>query len=254
MLKSLSQALLAGFILLLPIIPALAAEGDVVEDEELMRLLKLRVTSEPLAQPQETRVDGVYQTRIGNRYGYLIEGGRYIVIGEMIDLKMAQNLTELSHRNLVVEEFANFPSEGTIVFPAEKEERAVLNVLTDTSCGYCQVLHKEVKFLQAAGISVRYFPYPRGGSRGPGYDDLRRVWCSDDKREAMSIAKKASPGELSENGACAEAEAVDKSYKLGNRLGINGTPALYAGSGAAFPGYVPYQQLGPQLVGPEQFQ
>ena len=166
MLISVPRAILAAlFVLLIPI-SAIAAEGDVVDDAELLRLLKLRLGSEDVAPATETRVDGVYQTRFGNRFGYLMEGGRYIFIGEMVDLKMEQNLTELSRRDLVVEEFANFPADDVIVFPAEKEERAVLNVLTDTSCGYCQQLHKEIKFLQAAGISVRYFPYPRGGTRG----------------------------------------------------------------------------------------
>ena len=254
MFKSFSRAMLAGIILSLPTTAVVAAEGDLVDNEELLQLLKLRLGSEEVAPARETRVEGVYQTRFGNRFGYLIEDGRYIFIGEMVDLKMAQNLTELSRRDMVVEELAGFPTDDVIVFPAEQEERAVLNVLTDTSCGYCQQLHKEVKYLQEAGISVRYFPYPRGGSRGPGYSDLRRVWCASDKLEAMSIAKRTTAGELSEDATCAEAEAVDEGYRLGNRLGINGTPALYAGNGATFPGYVPYQQLIPQLIGPQQSQ
>ena len=240
---------MAALLLLFPLTSSFAADGDLVEDEELLRLLKLRLGTEEVAPARETPVDGVYQTRFGNRFGYLIEGGRYVFIGEMVDLKMAQNLTEMSRRDLVVEELAGFPADDVIIFPAEKEELAVLNVLTDTSCGYCQQLHKEVKYLQAAGISVHYFPYPRGGTRGPGYTDLRRVWCSEDKLEAMSIAKKTTWGELPQDGTCADGEAVDEGYRLGNRLGINGTPALFAGNGATFPGYVPYQQLIPQLIG-----
>lgn len=248
MLKLIQRAILASTILVLPMNPVTAAEGDVVDDQEMLRLLKLRLGTDQVEPARETRANGVYQTRFGNRFGYLIDGGRYVFIGEMVDLKMAQNLTEMSRREVVIEELAGFPREDMIVFPAEKEELAVLNVLTDTSCGYCQQLHKEIKFLQAAGISVRYFPYPRGGTRGPGYDDLRKVWCSEDKLEAMSIAKRATSGELTADGVCADAQAVDEGYKLGNRLGINGTPALYAGNGATFPGYVPYQQLIPQLL------
>ena len=64
----------------------------------------------------------------------------------------------------------------------------------------------------------------------------------------MSVAKRAKSGSLQEDGTCAEALAVDEGYLLGNRLGINGTPALFAGNGATFPGYVPHQKLIPQLL------
>ena len=134
------------------------------------------------------------------------------------------------------------------MFPAVDEELAVLNVFTDTSCGYCQQLHKEVGHLQEAGISVHYYPYPRGGSRGPGYRDLKQVWCADDPRAAMGIAKGVDPGSLDGKTDCAAAEFVDEGYRLGALLGLQGTPALYSQQGTAFAGYVPYQRLIPQLL------
>ena len=157
-------------------------------------------------------------------------------------------MTENSRRALVTQELASFSEEKLIVFPAENEELAVLNVFTDTSCGYCQKLHTEVKYLQQAGISVHYIPFPRGGSRGPGYTDLRKVWCADDKLAAMSVAKGAIAGSLVTSGDCESARYVDEGYELGNRVGVTGTPALFAADGTKFNGYVPYEQLIPQLV------
>ncbi len=245
MTKLISRAVLSGILLTLSF--SLSAAG-VDDNEKLTRLLKLRLGIDNVEPATETGVEGVYQTRFGNKFAYLIEGGRYVFIGDMVDLKNARNLTELSRRNLVVQELAGFGMEKTIVFPAENEELAVLNVFTDTSCGYCQRLHTEVKFLQEAGISVHYFPYPRGGTRGPGYNNLRRVWCASDKPKAMSIAKGAAMGALPASDSCDSAQYVDDGYLLGNRLGINGTPALFASDGTAFAGYVPYQQLIPQLL------
>ena len=63
----------------------------------------------------------------------------------------------------------------------------------------------------------------------------------------MSIAKKTSAGVL-DAGSCAKGSMVDRCYQLGNRLGIRGTPALYAANGTQFKGYVPYQKLIPQLL------
>ncbi|MDH3220162.1 MAG: DsbC family protein [Gammaproteobacteria bacterium] len=245
MTRLIPRALAASILMLLLFSSARAGDESA---EDMTKLLKLRLGTDQVEPAQETGVDGVYQTRFGNKFAYLIDGGRYVFIGDLVDLKTARNLTELSRRELVVEELADFGEDKQIIFPAENEELAVLNVFTDTSCGYCQQLHKEVKYLQEAGISVHYYPYPRGGSRGPGYADLKKVWCADDQQRAMSIAKKVQAGSLSSSETCESASYVDDGYLLGNRIGVTGTPALFASDGAMFNGYVPYQQLIPQLL------
>lgn len=234
--------------LLLSMSMSFVAANEEAPDEDMTRLLKMRIGTDEVSTPVATGVEGVYQTRFGNKFAYLIEGGRYVFIGDLIDLKLARNMTELSRRDLIVDALASFGAEKQVVFPAVDEELAVLNVFTDTSCGYCQKLHKEIKYLQQAGISVHYYPYPRGGSRGPGYSDLRKVWCADDQREAMSIAKGALAGTLPSSADCASAGYVDDGYVLGNSIGVNGTPALYTSNGTKFNGYVPYQELIPQLL------
>ena len=165
-------AAFANLCLLLFLAPAHAADESL---EEMTRLLKLRLGSDDVETPVPTGVEGVYQTRFGNKFAYLIEGGRYVFIGDLVDLQLARNMTEVSRRELIVDALANFGEEKLISYPAEGEERAVLNVFTDTSCGYCQQLHREVVYLQEAGITVNYFPYPRGGNRGPGYRDMLKV-------------------------------------------------------------------------------
>lgn len=235
----------AGILLL---IGSSAQAAEPQADDELTRLLKMRLGSDQIAQPTETEIDGVYVTRFGNRFAYLLEGGRYIFIGDLVDLEQGRNLTETSRRDLVVDELAAFDADQRVVFPAVGDEKAVLSVFTDTSCGYCQKLHSEVEYLQQAGISVQYIPYPRGGTRGPGYHELKQVWCSEDPLSAMSIAKGAKEGEVNASENCEQAQYVDEGYRLGNRIGVNGTPSLYTSNGTHFNGYVPYRELIPQLL------
>lgn len=253
MTKLSPRALLVGLMCLLatPYAGAADESPEVLPEvslEEMTRLLKLRLGTDAVDTPVATGVEGVYQTRFGNKFAYLIEGGRYVFIGDLVDLETARNITEISRRELVVDALASFSVDKQIIYPAIDEELAVLSVFTDTSCGYCQQLHKEVKYLQQAGISVHYFPYPRGGSRGPGYSDLRKVWCADDRLSAMSIAKGVQAGTLESSSDCEAAQIVDDGFILGNQIGVTGTPALYASDGTKFNGYVPYRQLIPQLV------
>ena len=245
MKKLIPQVLFASLVATMSFAVVNAAEEST---EDMTRLLKLRLGTDQVEPATATGVDGVYQTRFGNKFAYLIEGGRYVFIGDMVDLKMARNMTEMSRRDLIVQELSSFDQSKQIVFPAANDELAVLNVFTDTSCGYCQQLHKEVKFLQEAGISVHYFPYPRGGNRGPGYSNMKKVWCAEDKLTAMSIAKGVEMGSLASSEDCESAQYVDDGYLLGNRIGVTGTPALYTSDGVQFNGYVPYQQLIPQLL------
>jgi thiol:disulfide interchange protein DsbC len=215
---------------------------EIASQPDITRLLKLRLGTENISPPVETPIKGVYQTRFGNKYGYLIDDGRYVFIGELFDLERAQNLTEISQRSEIKDELAKVSESDMSVFPATGTEKAKLTVFTDTSCPYCQKLHEEVNYLQDAGITVRYLPYPRGGARGPGYLALKQLWCAEDKREAMDIGKGIIEGDLPA-GDCEAADFVDRGYQLGNRLGVTGTPALYLESGEAIIGYVPHQQL-----------
>ena len=238
-------------LVLLLLAPLAQASEDPVALDEMTRWLKLRLQTDAVSTPIPTGIDGVYEVRYGGRIAYLVENGRYLFRGDLIDLEHARNLSELSRREVVVEALAAYGDDKIIVYPAVNQERAVLNVFTDTSCVYCQRLHSEIRHLQKAGISVRYYPFPRGGTRGPGYSDLRKVWCADDRPKAMSVAKGSQPGQLDGASDCAQARYVDEGYALGQRVGVMATPAMYTADGAYFErGYVPYQELIPLLLNP----
>lgn len=218
------------------------AKGNITD------LLKSRLGGVEIEAPSATPADGIYETRFGNKFAYLAGNGRYVFIGDMIDLQSQVNLTELSRRGMAKEAIDDVPVKDLVVYPANDTTKAVLNVFTDTSCPYCQKLHEEVPELQKAGVEVRYFPFPRGGARGPGYSTLKQVWCGKDKTETMDIAKKIKSGDLP-SADCEAASMVDRGYVLGNQVGVTGTPALFTESGQKFDGYVPYKQLLPMLFG-----
>ena len=244
--------ILARFLLVLVLgVSLVQASDDQAALDEMTRWLKLRLQTDAVETPVPTQIEGVYEVRYGGRIAYLVENGRYVFIGDLVDLEQARNLTELSRREAIVDALAEYGDDRIIVYPADGDERAVLNVFTDTSCTYCQRLHNDLRHLRAAGISVRYYPFPRGGSRGPGYSDLRKVWCADDPRGAMDIAKGSQPGQLDGPSDCAEARYVDDGYELGRRIGVMATPALYTADGAYFErGYVPHRELIPLLLNP----
>lgn len=227
--------------------PVKASLEQKAVNQDITQLLKSRLGGAAVAEASATPADGIYQTRFGSKFAYLTGNGRYVFIGDMIDLEEQVNLTELSRRTVVKESIGAFSKQDLAVFPAIDDTKAVLNVFTDTSCPYCKKLHEEVPELQKAGIEVRYFPFPRGGARGPGYKTLKQVWCGEDRARTMDIAKGVGEGELP-GANCEAAGFVDKAYVLGNQVGVTGTPALFTESGQKFDGYVPYNQLIPMIL------
>ena len=213
----------------------------------ITQLLKSRLGGVAVGEAIETPAKGIYQTQFGSKFAYLTGNGRYVFIGDMIDLESQVNLTELSRRSVAKELIDTFSVGDLAVYPASGATRGILNVFTDTSCPYCKKLHEEVPELQKAGIEVRYFPFPRGGARGPGYTELKQVWCGDDLAKTMNIAKGVEAGDLPD-GNCDKASIVDQGYTLGNKIGVQGTPALFTEQGHKIEGYVPHNQLIPMVL------
>ncbi len=219
------------------------------DNAQITQLLQSRLGNVEVGEARETPVDGIYQAQFGNKFAYLTADGRYVFVGDLIDLQSQVNLTEISRRGLAKQQLDQLSPEDLVIYPALNETKTVIHVFTDTSCQYCQKLHREVPELQKAGVEVRYIPFPRGGARGPGYQALKQVWCGKDKTKSMDIAKGVASGELP-SADCSQASFVDQGYIIGSQVGISGTPAIFTESGQKLDGYVPYQQLIPMLLTP----
>ena len=204
--------------------------------------LRKRFPRLKIGETARTPVDGIVAVKVGGDYVYLTEDGRHAFVGSLVDLVSGANLTEAGKGQDRQAALAEFPDSDRVVYPAQGQEQARLTVFTDTSCGYCRKLHKEVPTLQKAGVTVTYIPFPRSGPNGGAYQTMRKVWCSADRRKAMDIAKGVGAGELG-SGDCKEADAVKAGYELGISLGVNGTPAIVMPDGQLQPGYLPADRL-----------
>lgn len=128
-----------------------------------------------------------------------------------------------------------------VIFAPAKYDHTV-TVFTDTECGYCRKLHREIADYGAQGIRVRYVFFPRAGVGSGSYKEAVSVWCSDDRQRAMTEAKS---GKKLAAKSCKN--PVKKHMEVGELLGISGTPAIVLESGDLVPGYVPAKRLAEML-------
>ncbi|MEN8220162.1 MAG: DsbC family protein [Pseudomonadota bacterium] len=185
-----------------------------------------------------TPIAGLYEAMIGGEVIYISADGRHFVAGNLFETDTRRNLTEETRNQLRIDAFNALDESEMVVFAPEKETQYTVNVFTDVDCPYCSKFHNEVPALNKAGVKVRYFAFPRAGVGSKTYKTMVSVWCAEDRQQAMTDAKAR---QKIKTARCKN--PVAKQYKLGQRIGITGTPALVLSDGELVPGYVPAKQL-----------
>ncbi len=169
---------------------------------------------------------------------YASQDGKFLVHGKLygIDANNVVNYTEESLAKVRVDGMKQF-KDDMIVYPA-KDEKHVITVFTDITCGYCRKMHKQMDELNDNGITVRYLAYPRSGVKdqfgqySQGFKDLRSIWCHEEPSEAMTKAK------LGSNVAQRICDKpIEAEFNFGRQVGVSGTPAIIFDNGFMLPGY-----------------
>ncbi len=193
---------------------------------------------------KKTPMAGIFEVNYGTTIYYFSKDANFMFTGDMVDTKAGVNLTERKRaeirdrlkapRAALIEAHGE---ENMIVYKA-KDEKFKVTVFTDIDCPYCVKLHHEIPQYNALGITVRYMAYPRAGIGSSSYHKIVSVWCSDDRNQAMTDAKNKQ--QIAQK-TCTN--PVKAQLLLGEKLGVNGTPALFLSDGTSIPGYVSAARL-----------
>ena len=211
---------------------ALANEAEAVKAAVAKALPEVKVDS-----VARSPISGLYEVMVGTQIIYVTADGRYFVDGRIVDLKTREDLTEPRLSAVRKAAVDGVPEDEMVIFAPEKYNHTV-TVFTDIDCPYCVKLHKEIAQYGAEGIRVRYLLFPRAGAKSPSYNEAVAVWCSEDRKQALTDAKagKKIPDKTCDNPVAAHME-------VGRKVGINGTPAIMLENGDLIPGYVEPKRL-----------
>lgn len=162
---------------------------------------------------------------------YADEKGEYLLIGDLLEVKTKRNLTRERMDKLTEVKWDSLPLQNAIKVVRGDGKRK-LAVFSDPDCPYCRKAEQE--FAKMDNVTIYTFPYPL-----PMHADAGRksklVWCSKDRSKAwLDLMLK---GKLPEGkGDCDN--PVDENLVLGNKLRIDGTPAMIFPNGKRVPGYM----------------
>jgi thiol:disulfide interchange protein DsbC len=183
-------------------------------------------------------VPGLYEVTMGGLIAYVSADGKYLVSGNIYDLDTEVNLTAARRNSARAKALASLREDQMIIFSPEKAKMTV-TVFTDVDCGYCRKFHNHIADLNKAGVRVRYLLFPRTGPGTESWRKAEEVWCSADRNEALTRAKKGVPIKAKD---CGDA-AITAQYSMGEELGVEGTPAVFTQSGDYIGGYLTPEQL-----------
>ncbi len=167
--------------------------------------------------------------------GLVSTDGRYLLDGDLVDLRTRRSLSEMHRTALRATAFREGTPPGALVYPAAGgvDPRRTVHVFTDLSCGYCRLFHKQVAELNRQGITVAYYAWPRAGVDSPSGREIRAVWCASRTAAAFDAA---IAGTTPAPATCAD--PVSSHIRFGQRLGVNATPAVFAADGTQLGGMV----------------
>ncbi|SEA71933.1 thiol:disulfide interchange protein DsbC [Thiothrix caldifontis] len=224
---------------------ALATTGAMADDvpADLGEKLKPMFGGQAPDSLKPTPLANLFEAKFGGEIIYVSGDARYVFAGELIDAQTKSSLTEASRSADRVAIVKTIDAGKSIEFKAKGEEKHVLYAFTDVDCPFCVKLHKEVPALNEKGVTVRYLAYPRAGVGSPAYKKMANIWCADDKQAAMNQVK----NDGKEVAAKECTNPVAEQFELGQKLGVNGTPALLTMDGMMIPGYRPADQLAKML-------
>ncbi len=186
----------------------------------------------------KTPMAGVYELVVdGNQVVYTDEKAEYLLLGEMVDAQSRKNLTRERVEALMAIRFDTLPLQNAIKVVKGDGSRK-LAVFSDPDCPFCRKLEPELAKLD--NVTIYTFPYPL-----PMHPDAGRksklVWCSQDRAKAWEDLMLR--GKLPEKGKTDCANPVDDNVALGQKLRIDGTPAMVFVNGKRAPGYMPAAQI-----------
>jgi thiol:disulfide interchange protein DsbC len=183
----------------------------------------------PVDTVRTTPIAGLFEIKAGRQIFYVDATGDYLIEGNMLDTRAQRSLTEERMEEINKVDFASFPLKDAVVWKNGSGRRKMV-VFADPNCGYCKRMETELQ--QLRDVTVYTFMVPILGGDSPAKID--NIWCARDRTGAWRdwMISKVQPVQVS----CASSPG-QRNLELSQRIGVNGTPAVFFEDGTRLPGY-----------------
>lgn len=206
-------------------------------EAEIRKAFKEKFSDTEISSVSKTAYGGLYEVVVDGQVAYATGDGKYLVLGNVIDLASKRNLTAERNAKLMEVKWSTLPLDLAIKEVRGNGSRK-LAVFSDADCPYCRKLEPELEKL--SNVTIYTFLYPIEGLHPAAVPRSKKIWCESDRLKAWK-AYMLKGEEPKAKGDCAN--PVDEIVALGVKLKVSGTPTIIFENGQRIPGYVPAAKL-----------
>jgi thiol:disulfide interchange protein DsbC len=177
---------------------------------------------------------------------YTDKKGEYLIIGHVYNTKTAQDLTKERIDEINKIKFSDLPFESAMK-AVKGDGKRVIAIFEDPNCGYCKRF-RQTTLKEIDNVTVYTFLYNILSE--DSFVKSKNIWCAADRNKAWDdwmVSGKAAP---TAPANCPTPN--DKVLALGQKLRIQGTPAIFFADGTRIPGAIDAKTLEAKLASIKQ--
>ncbi|PJX25383.1 disulfide bond formation protein DsbC [Advenella sp. S44] len=191
-----------------------------------------------VTQVRPTDYANLYEVQLGGNIVYTNEKAEFVLAGNLVDAKTKRDVTTDRIDEISKVDFSTLPLAQAVKLVKGDGARKMA-VFEDPNCGYCKKLHKELATLDNVTVYTFLFPILAPDSM----TKATSVWCAKD--QATVWTDWMNKGVVPPDASCET--PIEKNLALGQKLAVQGTPAIFFESGNRVNGYVPAARLNQEL-------
>ncbi|MFL6673810.1 MAG: DsbC family protein [Massilia sp.] len=210
-------------------------------EANIKKAIEPRLGGAKIESVKETPYAGLYEVRVAGDILYTDKKGEYLVIGHVYDAKTSQDLTRARVDEINKIKFSDLPLESAIK-QVKGDGKRVIAVFEDPNCGYCKRL-RQTTLKNIDNVTIYTFMY--NILSDDSFVKSKNIWCAPDRVKAWDDWM--VNGKLPAAAPASCQTPNDKVLALGQKLRIQGTPAIFFTDGSRIPGAVDQQTLETKL-------
>ncbi|MBY0379764.1 MAG: DsbC family protein [Burkholderiales bacterium] len=226
------------FVLGLQCFAVTLSTSDLIKSSLKHTLPKVNVTA-----INDTPIPNIYQVISDKKIFYVDSSGKYLFIGNLIDLSTKANLTQLAVQSISVVDWNQLPLKIAIRHVNGDGKRKIA-VFTDPDCPFCKQLDQET-VPKLKNVTIYYYLYPLA-IHARAESDAKKILCSE-TLETTFLSWMKDNKALPLKTVCNNANNLKQMITIGKLVGVEATPTIVLPDGNIITGLVPADYLN-QLI------
>lgn len=208
-----------------------------ISNNDVRNLLKESISDVNILEVRPAQVKGLWEIAIETKgqkgIAYVDFSKKYIVAGSILNIETKTNLTGERLYNINKIDPSQIPLDRALLMGDKNATKKVI-IFTDPECPYCGKLHQEIKKVLEKRKDIAFYikMLPLVKLHPKAYDKSMAIVCE----KSLKLLEDSFAGKGLPERKCKTSE-IDENIKLGEKLGIRGTPAIILPDGGVIPGY-----------------